>query len=49
MDQDLSPNLQTVSVNGRVGDSKSALGAIAFKDENGYHSMFGLLIRLISN
>ena len=41
MDQDLSPNLQTVSVNGRVGDSKSALGAIAFKDENGYHSQTG--------
>ena len=41
MDQDLSPNLQTVSVNGRVGDSKSALGAIAFKDKNGYHSQTG--------
>jgi|TARA_B100001094_G_scaffold63817_1_gene59775 type IX secretion system PorP/SprF family membrane protein len=41
IDQDLSPNLQTVSVNGRVGDSKSALGAIAFKDENGYHSQTG--------
>ena len=41
MDQDLSPNLQTVSVNGRVGDSKSALGSIAFKDENGYHSQTG--------
>ena len=41
MDQDESPNLQTVSINGRIGDTKSALGAIAFKDQNGYHSQSG--------
>ena len=34
MDQDEAPNLQTVSINGRLGDSKSALGTIAFKDQN---------------
>ena len=41
MDQDESPNLQTLSVNGRIGDSRSAYGAIAFNDKNGYHSQSG--------
>ncbi len=41
MDQQKSPNLQTLSINGRIGDSKSALGTIAFKDQNGYHSQTG--------
>ena len=44
MDQDEAPNLQTVSINGRLGDSKSALGTIVFKDQNGYHSQSGAYI-----
>ena len=39
-----APNLQTVSINGRIGDSKSALGTIAFKDQNGYHSQSGAYV-----
>jgi len=41
MDQDESPNLQTFSINSRISDSRSAVGAIAFKDQNGYHSQSG--------
>ena len=41
MDQSEAPNLQTLSVNGRIGDSRSALGTIAFNDQNGYHSQTG--------
>ena len=41
MDQDKSPNLQTLSINGRLGESRSALGSIIFNDENGYHSQSG--------
>ena len=44
MDQDEAPNLQTVSINGRIGDSRSALGTIAFKDQNGYHSQSGAYV-----
>ena len=44
MDQNEAPNLQTVSINGRIGDSKSALGTIAFKDQNGYHSQSGAYV-----
>ena len=33
MDQDKSPNLQTLSINGRLGESRSALGSIIFNDE----------------
>ena len=44
MDQDEAPNLQTMSINGRIGDSRSALGAIAFKDQNGYHSQSGAYV-----
>ncbi|OIQ28842.1 MAG: hypothetical protein BM564_08760 [Bacteroidetes bacterium MedPE-SWsnd-G2] len=39
--QDDAPSLQTVSVNGRLGDSPSALGGILFTDKNGYHSQTG--------
>ncbi|MDN3596299.1 PorP/SprF family type IX secretion system membrane protein [Zunongwangia endophytica] len=35
-----APNLQTLSVNGRVGD-KVGLGGIFFRDENGYFSKLG--------
>ena len=41
MDQDKSPNLQTLSINGRLGESISALGSIIFNDENGFHSQSG--------
>ncbi|MGB3606110.1 MAG: type IX secretion system membrane protein PorP/SprF [Psychroserpens sp.] len=39
--QDEAPNLQTLSVNGRIGDSPSAVGAIVYNDANGYHSQTG--------
>jgi len=41
LDQSESPNLQTLSYNGRIGDSKSGVGAIVFNDKNGYHSQTG--------
>ena len=41
MGQENAPSLQTFSVNGRVGDSQSAYGAIVFNDQNGYHSQTG--------
>ena len=39
--QDNAPQLQTISVNGRIGDSQSGYGAIAFNDKNGFHSQTG--------
>lgn len=33
-----APALVTASINGRIGDGKSGLGAIAYSDKNGYHS-----------
>ncbi|MBT0609209.1 PorP/SprF family type IX secretion system membrane protein [Aequorivita echinoideorum] len=39
-DQTDAPNLQTLSVNMRVGE-QSGLGVIAFNDKNGYHSQTG--------
>ncbi|ORL44562.1 hypothetical protein IIF7_15023 [Zunongwangia atlantica 22II14-10F7] len=39
-DVDDAPNLQTLSVNGRLGD-KIGLGSIFFRDENGYFSKLG--------
>jgi len=39
--QDDAPNLQTLSINGRIGDSPSAVGAIVYNDKNGYHSQTG--------
>tara|TARA_B100001093_G_scaffold155076_1_gene147766 strand:+ start:1031 stop:2062 length:1032 start_codon:yes stop_codon:yes gene_type:complete len=36
-----APSLQTFSVNGRIGDSQSAVGAILYNDQNGYHSQTG--------
>lgn len=38
---DDAPNLQTVSINSRVGDSPVAVGGILFNDANGYHSTVG--------
>ncbi|NNK28766.1 MAG: type IX secretion system membrane protein PorP/SprF, partial [Flavobacteriaceae bacterium] len=39
--QDNAPQLQTLSINGRWGDSPSGYGAILFNDKNGYHSQTG--------
>lgn len=39
--QSNAPSLQTLSVNGRFGETPSAYGAIAFNDKNGYHSQTG--------
>lgn len=39
-DQTDAPALQTLSLNGRVGE-KSGLGAVVFNDVNGYHSQLG--------
>lgn len=39
--QDNAPSLQTLSINGRIGDSQSGVGAIVFNDQNGYHSQTG--------
>ncbi|WP_299337383.1 type IX secretion system membrane protein PorP/SprF [uncultured Psychroserpens sp.] len=39
--QEEAPNLQTLSINSRLGDSPSALGAIVYNDKNGYHSQTG--------
>ena len=36
-----APSLQTMSVNGRIGESPSGVGAIVFNDQNGYHSQSG--------
>ena len=42
--QEGAPNLQTLSVNGRIGDSPSGIGAILYNDKNGYHSQMGAYI-----
>lgn len=39
-DVDRAPNLQTLSVNSRLGE-KNGLGGIIYNDENGYHSQTG--------
>ena len=38
---DDAPNLQTLSVNGRIGDTPNGVGGIVFNDSNGYHSQVG--------
>lgn len=35
-----APNMQTLSVNGRIGE-RSGVGGIVFNDENGFHSQTG--------
>ena len=42
--QDEAPSLQTLSVNSRLGDSPSGLGAIVYNDKNGYHSQVGAYV-----
>jgi type IX secretion system PorP/SprF family membrane protein len=39
--QDDAPQLQTIRYNGRIGDTPSAIGAMAYADKNGYHSQTG--------
>jgi type IX secretion system PorP/SprF family membrane protein len=36
-----APSLQTMSINGRIGETPSGVGAIVFNDQNGYHSQSG--------
>ena len=36
-----APSLQTMSINGRIGETSSGIGAILFNDKNGYHSQSG--------
>ncbi|MGJ5641808.1 PorP/SprF family type IX secretion system membrane protein [Formosa sp. S-31] len=38
---DSAPQLLTLSYNGRIGESPSALGGILYTDKNGYHSQVG--------
>ncbi len=38
---DDAPKLLTLSMNGRIGDSQSAVGGILYTDKNGYHSQTG--------
>ena len=38
---DDAPSLQTISINGRVGDSPVAVGGILFNDSNGFHGTTG--------
>ena len=40
--QEGAPNLQTLSINGRIGDSPSGIGAILYNDKNGFHSQMGV-------
>lgn len=37
-----APNLQTINVHSRLGDSNSGIGAIVFNDANGYHAQTGV-------
>ena len=39
--QENAPGLATASYNGRVGESSSGIGAIAYTDQNGFHSQSG--------
>ena len=39
--QDDAPKLLTLSLNGRIGDSQSAIGGVLYTDKNGYHSQTG--------
>lgn len=38
---DNAPSLQTLSAHSRIGDGPSAIGAIVYNDENGFHSNTG--------
>ena len=42
--QDDAPQLATLSVNSRIGETQSAIGAIIYSDSNGFHSQSGAYI-----
>ncbi|WP_452230992.1 MULTISPECIES: PorP/SprF family type IX secretion system membrane protein [unclassified Lacinutrix] len=42
--QDDAPQLATVSVNSRIGETQSGIGAIVYSDKNGYHSQNGMYL-----
>ncbi|MBU2940046.1 type IX secretion system membrane protein PorP/SprF [Lacinutrix sp. C3R15] len=42
--QEDAPQLATISVNSRIGDTPSAIGAIVYSDKNGYHSQNGVYL-----
>ena len=42
--QEDAPKLLTLSMNGRIGESSSAIGGILYADENGYHSQKGAYV-----
>lgn len=39
-----APKLLTLSVNGRIGETPSAIGGILYADKNGYHSQTGAYV-----
>lgn len=39
-----APSLLTASINGRIGESNSGVGAILYSDKNGYHSNTGVYL-----
>jgi type IX secretion system PorP/SprF family membrane protein len=39
-----APKLLTLSINGRIGETQSALGGILYTDKNGYHSQTGAYV-----
>ena len=41
---DDAPSLQTLSAHSRLGDGPSAIGAIVYNDENGFHSNTGAYV-----
>ncbi len=41
---DDAPKLLTLSLNGRIGETQSAIGGILYTDKNGYHSQTGAYV-----
>ena len=41
---DDAPKLLTLSMNGRIGESQSAVGGVLYTDKNGYHSQTGAYV-----
>ena len=42
--QEDAPQLATISVNSRIGETQSGIGAIVYSDKNGYHSQNGIYL-----
>ncbi|MFD2822191.1 type IX secretion system membrane protein PorP/SprF [Lacinutrix iliipiscaria] len=42
--QEDAPQLATLSVNSRIGETQSAIGAIVYSDKNGFHSQNGAYV-----